>query len=229
MAKQKLSNITKDDKDFKKEGGVVSVDLDVQEFDGDFSSIELTEELNKQTISYMERLIRSSYEYKQYIGYLKNELDITSCAITPSLDIREYDIHLEMHHYPFTLYDIVETIAKEMLAKKKTEKVSMFKIADAVMKEHYEGNIGLVPLTKTAHEQAHNFAVKIPAVSINGKYDKFIAKHRAYITPETLDKAMNAKLITMADAEAFNSNKLKLNIMHYNIKYNKQKQSTSEQ
>jgi hypothetical protein len=218
---KKITDIVIDDT-LQKEEKFLNIDIDVQQFDSSFSALESVDDLDKKRISYMERLIRSSYEYSSYIGYLKNELDITSCAITPGIDIREFNVHLEMHHYPFTLYDIIDIMAREMLAKKKTDKVSMFDICNEVMREHYNGNIGLVPLTKTAHEQAHNNSIKIPASAINGNYQRFILKHKQYISPELLDKATTAGAITIEDANKFNAEKLQVNVLHYNIKYNKQ-------
>ena len=216
---KKISDIQVTDKDFVTEDTITDIDLDVQTFNSDVSSLETVDDLDKKNISYMERMIRTSYEYGSYIGYLKNELDITKCAVTPGIDIKEYNVHLEMHHYPFTLYDIVDIMSREMIATKKTDKVSMFDICNEVMREHYNGNIGLVPLTKSAHEQAHNNSIKIAAASINGNYQRFILKHKKYISPELLDKAMTAEAITLEEAQAFNADKLKVNAMHYNIKY----------
>lgn len=216
---KKISDIQVTDKDFVTEDTITNIDLDVQTFNSDVSSLETVDDLDKKNISYMERMIRSSYEYGSYIGYLKNELDITKCAVTPGIDVKEYNVHLEMHHYPFTLYDIVDIMAREMIATKKTDKVSMFDICNEVMREHYNGNIGLVPLTKSAHEQAHNNSIKIAAASINGNYQRFILKHKKYISPELLDKAMTAEAITLEEAQTFNADKLKVNVMHYNIKY----------
>lgn len=209
------------DPEFIKESAVIDVSLEVQEFESTSGGIELPEEVNQKVIAYLEKLIRKSYEYKQYITYLKSELDITKCAITPSLDIKEYGIGLEFHHYPLTLYDIADTILRKYLyTKKENDTVSLFNVMEEVMKEHYLGDVGLVPLTKTAHEMAHNGSLKIPISAVNGKYENFMNKYYKYLTPEMIEKIQNATLITDDIAKEFN-NKLEKNILNYEVKYNK--------
>ena len=226
--KVKISSIDPNDPDFQKEHDAVDVDMDVQRFDENFSGLELPEEINQKVISYLEKIIRKSYEYKQYIGYLKSELDITTCALIPTLDISELDISLEFHHYPITLYDIVETLIHKYFAtRKNNEKISMFDVMEEAMKEHYAGDIGLVPLSATMHEMAHSGAIKIPFTSVYGNVDKFVAKYGQYMRPELKDKVTNAKLIDNKIAEEFNK-KLEKNVMHYNIEYHDRKTEENE-
>jgi hypothetical protein len=226
--KVKIASIDPNDPDFNKERDAIDIDMEVQRFDENFSGLELPEEVNQKVIGYLEKIIRKSYEYKQYINYLKTELDITSCALIPTLNITDLDISLEFHHYPITLYDIVETIVHKYFAtKKETEKVAMFDVMEEVMKEHYAGDIGLVPLSTTMHEMAHSGAIKIPFSSVYGNVDKFVAKYGKYMRPELREKVTNAKLIDNKMAEEFNK-KLEKNVMHYNIEYHDRKKEGSE-
>lgn len=219
--KIKLASIDPNDPNFNKEHDSIEIDMEVQRFDEDFSGIELPEEVNQKLINYLEKLIRKSYEYKQYITYLKDELDITKCALVPSLNIKDVNISLEFHHYPITLYDIVDTMLRKSIMTKKNpeDKVNLFEVMSDVMEEHYSGNIGLVPLSKTMHEMAHNGSVKIPMSSVYGNVTKFINKYRSYMTPELLDKTQSALLVTAEDAKNFN-NKLEKTVIHYNVEYN---------
>ena len=210
-----------DDPNLLKETDAVPVNLEVQEFDVDSCGIESIEDVDDKLIGYLEKLIRKSYEYKQYIGYLKSELDITSCALIPTLDIKDLGISLEFHHYPFTLYDIVNIIVKKYLDEKDEDNtVSMFNVMETVMKEHYDGNIGLVPLSKSMHEMAHNGSVKIPISAVYGNYGKFINKYREYIDPDLMTKITLSMSIDDEEAKEFNT-KINKNILHYNINYNK--------
>ena len=187
------------------------------------------EQFNQKVINYLEKIIRKSYEYKQYISYLKSELDITKCALIPTLDISELDISLEFHHYPITLYDIVETILHKYFVKKKeNEKISMFDVMQEVMEEHYLGDIGLVPLSATMHEMAHSGSIKIPFSSVYGNVDKFVAKYGQYMRPELREKVTNSKLIDNKMAEEYNK-KLEKNVMHYNIEYHDGKKEGTEE
>ena len=94
---------------------------------------------------------------------MKTELDLTKCALLPGIDCSEGAASLEFHHYPMNLYEITETIGNQMLETlAEDEKLSCFDIAERVMEEHYRGNIGLIPLTKTLHDMAHNKSIIIP-------------------------------------------------------------------
>lgn len=202
----------------------IDVDLDVMSFSTDMTDLETIEEVNDKIIKYLERMMRGSYEYKQYISYLKTELDITKCVILDSIDIRELAVGLEFHHYPLTLYDIVYTITFEQLSKiPEGKKVSMFDIMESVMKDHYDGIIGLVPVTTTVHELAHSGSIKIPYESVYGNIDNFVLRHDKYLSPEMKDKVLTSKLITKEIADDNNKEKLERNTLNYNIQYNKEK------
>ena len=69
-------------------------------------------------------------------------------------NISTLDTDLEFHHYPFTLYDICEIVVMKGAADQKYE--SSFSAAKKIMDLHYKNIIGLVPLTKTNHELAHD-------------------------------------------------------------------------
>lgn len=221
MEKGNFEEINPENKDLKTETDHVNVDLSVQEFDESYSELNALEDVDDKVIKHLERQIRGSYEYKQYIKYLKDELDISNCALTPGLDLHDIKFQLEFHHYPLSLYDIVSVITNNKLTTKaEDQSVSMFDIMETVMREHYDGNVGLVPLSSTAHEMYHNGAVMIPASSVYGNYDRFIAKYKPNITPELEEKVLTAKSITEEQAKTFNE-KLNKNTLNYNIHYNK--------
>ena len=109
----------------------------------------------KKFIKSTETLIRSSLEYKTYIKFLKDNLDMNRCAVLKNIkngDGKRYRI--EIHHEPFTLFDIVETVINRRLDE--GEDINALHVADEVMELHYEGHIGLIPLSVTMHELVHN-------------------------------------------------------------------------
>ena len=132
---------------------------------------------------YIEKLIRTSAEYKRYIGILKNDFDLTSCKVLDKVDIKDVKkVGFEFHHYPATLYDIVYAVRetfREDPEKSTLAPYKSFEIANYVMKLHYEGKVGLVPLTKTAHELAHNGHIFIPLSKnyVFGNYKEMIEEH----------------------------------------------------
>ena len=62
-------------------------------------------------------------------------------------------------------------------------------IADEVMALHYENKVGLVPLSKTAHEIIHNSTkLFVPINMCYGNYSEFLNEYEPYIEDEVFEK-----------------------------------------
>lgn len=196
------------------------LDIEISDYDPTSAYLEIEEELDEKAISYIERQVRGSYEYRQYINYLKNELDLTKCSLLPNIDCSD-GVSLEFHHYPMNLYEITETIGKKLInTLGENDKVSCFQIAELVMEEHYRGNIGLVPLTQTLHEMAHNRTIIIPISKVEGNYKKFIERYASYIPEDIKDRIRDAELNSESDdSKLYNQTKLEKNISKFDITY----------
>lgn len=199
-----------------------SSDIEVSDFSSEDVHLTVPEELNSKTISYIEREIRNSYEYRAYISYLKNELDLTKCSLLPGLDIKDLKISLEFHHFPLTLFDITEIVGKSMLENlAEGDSVSCFEIAERVTEEHFKGNVGLIPLTKTLHEMAHNGSIYVPLEKVNGDYKQFFQNYKEFISEDKKAKLLDYQVNNDTDeAKGFNYLKLQKNVREYNIEYN---------
>lgn len=147
---------------------------------------ELTRYIKK-----VEFMVRSSNEYKAFIGYLKQELSINHCTILNKLN--DSTVSVEMHHIPFTLYDIVNTIILFYLSKEKG--FNTFSIASDVMRLHYENMIGLVPLSKTIHElvhsEGHSSNIFIHRDFIFGNIELFYKNFSIFMPDEIKQKYIN--------------------------------------
>ena len=198
------------------------MDIEISEYDSQLAYLDIQEDLTDKTIAYIEREVRQSYEYRKYIDYLKTELDLTKCAMLPGIDCSNGAVSLEFHHYPLNLYEITEIVGRKMIdSLKPNEKVSCFQISEQVMKEHFLGHVGLIPLTKTMHEMAHNRAIIIPISKVNGNYRKFLNLYKDYIPNEINDRITEAENNSESDeAKIFNREKLEKNVIKYNISYN---------
>ena len=139
-------------------------------------------EMNKY-IKYIEKIIRGSYEYKQYVFILINEFDISKCKFFKNIGMELDGVNIEFHHYPFTLYDIVNIVINDKLEKLNNdfdkysrEIINPYFIADEVLQLHYKNKIGLVPLTLTVHQLVHNGNIFIPLTDeyVFGNYKSFI-------------------------------------------------------
>lgn len=166
-----------------------------------FSSIDPeNEKERKKTIKTIEGIIRRSPEYSTFIGYLKNNLDLTQCTFHPDVNIKELKkTKLEFHHYPFTLYDITDTVLNKYLDDH--SEINPFEIAEEVMRLHYELKVGLVPLSKTMHELAHAGKKFINLSHVSQSYLKFIAEYSSWINEDLIMNWQNLKDLSQKQDE----------------------------
>lgn len=202
----------------------VEFDLNVRDFDQTPSRISDADDLDEKTIMYIEKQIRGSHEYRAYVKYLKEELDLTKCALLPSIDVKATPVSLEFHHFPYTLFDITGIVGRAMVSEAGDDaSVSTLDIAERVMREHFENHVGLVPLTETLHQMAHSGAVSIPFDKINGNFRAFSERYRDFIEPDFLDRIEALEKYNGSE-EAAESNRFKLEkrIANYNVKYERE-------
>lgn len=143
----------------------------------------------KKIIKKCETMIRTSLEYRQYIQFLKNEMDYNKCAVLRGISStpdKHYSI--EVHHSPFTLYDIVQIIITKHLDQK--GQINLFEVSQEVMQLHYEGKVGLIPLTATVHELVHNGKIFIPLNLIYQDYAEFVNEYEMWMSENTKDKIL---------------------------------------
>jgi hypothetical protein len=202
----------------------VEFDISVSEFSQSQSRISTPEELDEKTIMYVEKQIRGSHEYRAYVKYLKEELDLTKCALLPNIDVKTTPVSLEFHHFPYTLFDITGIVGRSMVSEAGEDaSVSTLDIAERVMREHFENHIGLVPLTETLHQMAHSGAISIPFDKINGNFRAFGERYAEFIEPDFLDRVEALERYNGSE-EAAESNRFKLEkrIANYNVKYERE-------
>ena len=148
-----------------------------------------TEKDKRKFIEQTKRIIRSSKEYKDYIRFLKENMDMNRCAFCSNVrHTRENKIQIEIHHEPFTLDDIVRIVIERQLDEGKP--LNSLDIADEVMELHYNDEVGLVPLSATIHEVIHseNQKISIPLNLCYGNYKKFVEDYQDYIEDDLLTK-----------------------------------------
>jgi len=133
----------------------------------------------------VEKLVRSSDRYSKYKAYLMGEARMDHCQVLK--DVTTQDAEIEMHHGPiFTLYDYCSIILEYCLIQK--WKITTFRVADEVLKEHEKNNIQVVMLSATIHEQVHNRNIFINPDQAFGNLQKFIEKYACAIGPDLRDK-----------------------------------------
>ncbi len=79
----------------------------VPEFDLLVWDLEDDKEIKKYYKT-IEKEVRNSFEYKEMINYLRDNFGMDQCSFIKVSNKDNYNIKIEIHHYPFTLYDIVD-------------------------------------------------------------------------------------------------------------------------
>lgn len=162
-----------------------------------------------------ENVIRKSMEYKDYIKFLRENMDMSECIILSNLkngNGKRY--HIEIHHEPFTLFDIVETVITKRLEN--GESINALNVADEVMELHYSGMVGLVPLTITMHELVHKGRIFIPLQFIYHKYNEFFAEYEDYMN-ESLKEKLEAKVNLSLQTEDIVSDSLDVEFVYLDV------------
>ena len=137
-------------------------------------------------IKSVERMIRSSIEYRLWKSYLIDVLGMTTCVIT---DENLAELSLEVHHHTPSLYLIVKAILNKTIDD--DEYFSSYDIAIKVMEIHFKNQLGYVMMISSIHEKYHNGFLDIPIESVKGNYMEFINNYSQYLDDEDLDSINN--------------------------------------
>lgn len=137
----------------------------------------------KKYFKAIERMVRQSFEYREFISYIKTNFNMDQCAFIKSEKGTEFKV--EQHHYPFTLYDIVEIVYRKRVYYGELLDVEM--VAKEVTMLHYKLIIGLIPLSKTAHQLHHDGKLFIPVDKVLGRYNVFVELYKPFMTTDQLE------------------------------------------
>lgn len=163
--------------------------------DEDIDDIYYTN-VEDSTIKNIESLIRSSYEYDKIVLLYKNVCNLDKSTYFPRFNLRD-GYKLELHHSPFTLFEIVQTICNKQLYT--NGKFSDFSVAEETMLLHYENKIGLMPVDPTSHELIHSQSLTVhPSIPI-GDWKLFIKEYSEYMEDSLLEKIKNLEKLEKTD------------------------------
>lgn len=164
----------------------------------------------KHYIDDIETIVRSSREYKTFIQYLRQYMDMnTSLFLQNVNNIETAKIKIELHHTPFTLYDIALTVFNKR--QRLREPLDVELVAKEVCYIHYFLCVGLIPLSRTEHKLVHNQALFVPIDKVLGNYEKFIEMYEQDIPQDAMDRYNTYKDLTEKYNHAINTNVLQIN------------------
>lgn len=140
----------------------------------------------KKYISDVEKEVRTSFEYREMIKYMRTYMGMGESASYENINNSEsFNVKIEIHHHPFTLYDICTIVINKRLFYKESMDLQM--TAKEVMQLHYKLMVGLIPLSQTEHELVHKLYLFIPVDRVIGRYNLFVDYYKPFMTPEQLD------------------------------------------
>ena len=105
-----------------------------------------------------------------------------------------------MHHFPFTLYDLVCTTLNKYLTT--YQPFSRLSIANEVMEAHYLGRVGIVPLTATFHQITHSGIKFLTKEDVHGNYEMYYKLYEDYVNEEAKVKIALMNATTERDKKA---------------------------
>lgn len=168
----------------------------------------------KKYIDDIERMVRSSREYREAVQYMRKFINMNTSLFFQNINnIETAKIKIELHHHPFTLYDIVITVFNKR--SRLQESLDIELVAKEVAYLHYFLIIGLVPLSRTEHKLVHNQALFIP-LELDGKpivlgdYNKFVEMYERDIPEDTMIRFNTYKELTKNYNQAINTEILKI-------------------
>ena len=140
----------------------------------------------KKYIQTLEKTVRSSFEYKALIQYLREYMDMNQCAFYQNVNNADTTkVRIEIHHEPLSLYDICLIVYNKRLAF--NEPLDEDYVAKEIMYLHYNLMVGLIPLAETVHQLVHAQYLFVPTTAVLGKYREFVNMYKPYMLPEQLE------------------------------------------
>lgn len=175
---------------------VIKIPENVPDFE--FEDYDLMDDKDREKyIADLERHVRSSFEYRQMVQYLREYMNMNSCAFIPNISNETSKrVRIEIHHSPFTLRDICCVILNKRM--KNGEMLTIESVGYEVMFVHYSLMVGLIPLSETVHELVHTQYLFVPTNKVYGYYKAFVQTYYNYIDPELLNKLDELEKLTIA-------------------------------
>lgn len=181
----------------------------------DYMDYQLPDEEQK-LVEDVEKLVRNSFEYHQWVQYLRKYMNMNQCAFFSNINnIDTNCIKIHLHHSPITLMEIVVTV----LEKRKfyRENLMIEAIAKEAMYIHYCTVVGIIPLCETVHELVHNQFLFVPNTSVMGNYNWFIDIYDPWIPTQVKNKLSHIEEYTKYYNEEDNKNPIKTHYIYLEL------------
>lgn len=166
-------------------------------------------------IKEIESYCRQSMEYGDLIKYLRNNINMDECTFLSGFKIKKKGRVIELHHAPYTLFSIVDIVVRKH--EDLYNKIDEFDVCEEVMRLHYQGLIGLIPLSVTCHQLVHDNRLNIPLWCVYGRFVEFTKKYYDWI-PDDMIMSLS-KQIEMSKEYKANPELLKKELSILDVNY----------
>ena len=104
---------------------------------------------------------------------------MNQCEFFQNFDGSQKPGLIQIHHEPFDLFSITQIVMNRQ--EKELGYINELQVAEEVMRLHYRGLVGLIPLSVTAHELVHDGKLIVPLNCVYGKFVQFVKEYYDYI------------------------------------------------
>lgn len=166
-------------------------------------------------IQLVKKIVRNSPEYRAYIKFIRANMDMNRCEVLKGLRMtpgKKYTI--ELHHEPFSLQIICDTVLKKR--ETMNQSLDLYDIAEEVTELHYDGKVGLIPLSKTMHELVEAGKIFIPLQYIYQNYHTFFEEYEQFMDQSVKDM-IEAKVNLSLKTDNILSDKLDVEFVYVKI------------
>lgn len=139
----------------------------------------------EKCVKRIEKKCRSSMEYSDLIKFLRTNMNMDQCTFLPNVKGGKKRGVIEIHHAPFDLYTIVGIVLKKWEAQHDGV-INENMVAKEVMQLHYQGLIGLIPLSVTVHELVHDGKLIVPLNCVFGRFVEFTNRYYEWIDDDLM-------------------------------------------
>ena len=144
----------------------------------------------KKFIKCCEALVRRSVEYKFWVSYIKDVLQIDRCMITHE---KNSEVSVDVHHHIPSLFVLITSIVNKCIEEDR--EFCTFDICQEAIELHYLNRIGYVTLLGSIHEKFHNGFLDIPIEFVRGDYKTYMDNYGRYIDEGDME-GIEKRLVT---------------------------------
>jgi len=104
-----------------------------------------------KAVKHLQRIIRTSMTYDSW--QKRSKIGIHECPVCKiSSDLAKF----ESHHYPKTLFDVVDDYLQMQIGFDKIDEITDFEFCQEIMNQHYDGTVNHVVLCEYCHKKYHD-------------------------------------------------------------------------